>query len=132
MPRIERQKGIRAARPQGFIHPRDRAPNLELPFGQACWKIESSGKRRMTREELRKIRQWADTQIATAELSSAWYQLMKLREALDAILAGVDGLAIVTSALPQGCPSKAYGHLRLIDTAQADAAPPASTCENEP
>jgi hypothetical protein len=82
----------------------------------------------MTTEELQKMRQWADTQIAMAQPLSACYQLMKLREALDAILAA-DGLANVGSDLPEGCPSKAYGHLRLINTAQPDVVPPA--CENE-
>ena len=79
----------------------------------------------MTTEELQKMRQWADTKIAMAQSLSACYQLMKLREALDAI----DELAIVRSDLPEGCPNKAYGYLRLIDTAQPDAVPPA--CENE-
>ena len=49
----------------------------------------------MTTEDLQKMRQWADTQIAMAQPLSACYQLMKLREALDAILAG-NGLAIVS------------------------------------
>ena len=45
----------------------------------------------MTKEELQKVREWADREIAAAELPSAWYQLMKLREALDAILGGIGG-----------------------------------------
>lgn len=44
----------------------------------------------MTREELQKIRGWADDKIATGiEPPWSWYQLMKLREALDAILSGM-------------------------------------------
>lgn len=44
----------------------------------------------MTRQQLEQIRQWADEKIATgAEPPWSWYQLMKLREALDAILAGM-------------------------------------------
>jgi hypothetical protein len=40
----------------------------------------------MTKEELCKVRAWADTQIASADLPAIWYQLMKLREAVDAII----------------------------------------------
>ena len=43
----------------------------------------------MTKEDLQEFREWADLQIASAELPSTWYQLMKLREALDAILYGL-------------------------------------------
>ena len=37
----------------------------------------------MNKEDLQEVREWADLQIASAELPSTWYQLMKLREALD-------------------------------------------------
>ncbi len=43
----------------------------------------------MTDAELRNMRQWADDQIANgAHPPWAWYQYMKLRETLDAIIAG--------------------------------------------
>ena len=43
----------------------------------------------MTKEDLKKIRQWADDKIATGEEPPwAWFQYMKLRETLDAILGG--------------------------------------------
>ena len=42
------------------------------------------------REELERIREWADAKIAAGqEPPWAWYQYMKLRETLDAILAGM-------------------------------------------
>lgn len=67
----------------------------------------------MTKEELCKVREWADTQIADAELPSTWYQLMKLREALDAILGSFDVIpVIVPEDLPHG--SRSGGHLRLV------------------
>ena len=43
----------------------------------------------MTDSEIQKMRKWADDKIATgAEPPWAWYQYMKLRETLDAIIAG--------------------------------------------
>ena len=43
----------------------------------------------MTDTELQKMRQWADDKIAKGDQPPwAWYQYMKLRETLDAILAG--------------------------------------------
>lgn len=47
----------------------------------------------MTREELENARAWADEKLATGqEPPWAWYQYMKLRETLDAILAGQDAI----------------------------------------
>lgn len=44
----------------------------------------------MTREELEKVRSWAASKLSTGEeLPWAWDQYMKLRETLDAILAGM-------------------------------------------
>ena len=44
----------------------------------------------MNKQELERVRAWADAKLATGEEPpSAWYQYMKLREALDAILGGV-------------------------------------------
>ena len=43
----------------------------------------------MTDAELAKMRRWADDKIAAGqEPPWAWYQYMKLRETLDAIIAG--------------------------------------------
>jgi hypothetical protein len=58
----------------------------------------------MTKEELQKVREWADREIAAAELPSAWYQLMKLREALDAILGGIGALPVIISELSPEAP----------------------------
>ena len=56
----------------------------------------------MTREELEKVRAWADAKIATgAEPPWAWYQYMKLRETLDALLAGADASLARTAGSPQ-------------------------------
>ena len=46
------------------------------------------------REELERIRAWADAKIAAGqEPPWAWYQYMKLRETLDAILAEMDAVS---------------------------------------
>ena len=51
----------------------------------------------MTRDELQRIRDWASRKIVTgAEPPWSWYQHMKLREALDAIIAGRDASVVVT------------------------------------
>ena len=77
----------------------------------------------MTKEELQKVREWADREIAAAELPSVWYQLMKLREALDAILGSIGGLPVIISELsPEAPRPQARDHLRLVDTDQSDSA----------
>lgn len=43
----------------------------------------------MTPTDLEEMRAWADEKIAGDEPPWAWYQYMKLRETLDAILAGM-------------------------------------------
>jgi hypothetical protein len=49
----------------------------------------------MTRDELQKVRNWADDQVGTGdEPSWLWYQHMKLRECLDAIIGGMEGTAV--------------------------------------
>lgn len=68
--------------------------------------------RDMTREELQRLRDWADGKIATgAEPPWSWYQYMKLRETLDAILAGM--AATRTVDLLQSEPHPGTG-LRLV------------------
>lgn len=52
------------------------------------------------RTELEKIREWADSKIASeSEPPWAWYQYMKLRETLDAILGGMDAVSPTGSLL---------------------------------
>ena len=79
----------------------------------------------MTREELEKVRTWANTKITTgAEPPWAWYQYMKLRETVDAILAGMESTVAVTvpaDSLP-GVQHRGSGHLRLVDTYQPNTA----------
>ena len=51
----------------------------------------------MTKEELSRVREWADIQIASADLPAIWYQLMKLREALDAIIVVLDSIPLIAT-----------------------------------
>jgi len=45
----------------------------------------------MVKEDLKRLRIWADAKIAAGqERAGAWYQFMKLREALDAIIAQME------------------------------------------
>lgn len=56
----------------------------------------------MTRQELERVRKWTNDKLATGqEPPWAWYQYMKLRETLDAILAG---MAATTTQLPEDLP----------------------------
>jgi hypothetical protein len=74
--------------------------------------LNSEGFDGMTREELEKVRAWADAKIATGgEPPWAWYQYMKLRETIDAILAGQAATRTVDS--PQLEPHQETG-LRLV------------------
>ena len=51
------------------------------------------------RADLERVRAWADGKLATGdEPPWAWYQYMKLRETLDAILSGLDAVM----PLPEG------------------------------
>ena len=50
----------------------------------------------MTRQELQRLRTWADAKIAAGqEPQWAWFQLMKLREALDAIIGQMEAESVV-------------------------------------
>ena len=77
----------------------------------------------MNRAELERVRKWADDKLATGqEPPWAWYQYMKLRETLDAILAGI--AATTTVNLQQSEPRQEK-HLRLVvSTSPQDIAPP--------
>lgn len=78
----------------------------------------------MTREELEKVREWADERLATgAEPPWAWYQYMKLRETLDAILAGM-AVTRPKESSPQS-EQRSETHLRLVAEATSrDSAQP--------
>ncbi len=66
------------------------------------------------REELERTREWADAKIASGqEPPWAWYQYMKLRETLDAILAGMDAVSPMERS-PQS-PPHPETHLRLVE-----------------
>lgn len=72
-------------------------------------------------EELRKVRDWADEKIASCqEPPWAWYQLMKLREAADAILAGA---AQLTDS-PQSGSHLAERPRLVVSNAPRDSVPP--------
>jgi hypothetical protein len=71
------------------------------------------------RNELEKVREWADSKIAAGEEPPwAWYQYMKLREAADAILQGMNAVTTEHSPPEEERPAT---HLRLV----------ASTCSQE-
>jgi hypothetical protein len=55
----------------------------------------------MTGEELQSLRNWADDKVtASQEPPWTWYQYMKLREALDAIIGGMECTAIQMESSP--------------------------------
>lgn len=67
------------------------------------------------RAELEKIREWADSKIASgSEPPWAWYQYMKLRETVDAILGGMDAVT-PTASLQQSATHRGVA-LRLVDS----------------
>ena len=79
----------------------------------------------MTREELEKARAWADEKLSLGqEPPWAWYQYMKLRETLDAILAGQAATAVFnpTESSPQLAEPPAR-HLRLAGEANQQKFP---------
>lgn len=74
------------------------------------------------RKELEQVREWADAKIASGqEPPWAWFQYMKLREAIDGILAGMD--SVTTEHLQQSV-EHPERHLRLVGaTRSQDTAP---------
>jgi hypothetical protein len=78
----------------------------------------------MTKADLERVREWANTKLATGEEPPwAWYQYMKLRETLDAILAGMAAVSPTESSQQSG--SRPGAHLRLVDsTGSQDTVPP--------
>lgn len=79
---------------------------------------------KMGRTDLERIRAWADAKLTTGEEPPwAWYQYMKLRETLDAILGGMAAVTPQTESSPQEAPRPGTP-LRLVDaTYQQDTAP---------
>ena len=79
----------------------------------------------MTHEELERMRSWADTKLATGEEPPwAWYAYMKLREALDVILAGMAVTKPPDSPLLEQHSEK---HVRLaVCNSSPETAPPHS------
>jgi hypothetical protein len=56
----------------------------------------------MTGEELQRLRNWADVKVtAGQEPLWTWYQHMKLRETLDAIIGGMECAAIQMESSPE-------------------------------
>jgi hypothetical protein len=73
----------------------------------------------MTRAELERVREWALQKRATgAEPPWPWYQFMKLRETLDAILARMDAVTPQTKNSPQEAPQPGR-HLRLVEATRS-------------
>jgi hypothetical protein len=73
----------------------------------------------MTRAELEGVREWASQKLASgAEPPWAWYQFMKLRETLDAILAGMDAVTPQTENSPREAPQPGR-HLRLVEATRS-------------
>jgi|SRR5215472_7349748 len=73
----------------------------------------------MGRGELERVRAWADTKIATGEEPPwPWYQYMKLRETLDAILAGMDAVTPQTESSPREVSLREM-RLRLVDATRS-------------
>jgi hypothetical protein len=69
----------------------------------------------MTHDELERVRDWALQKLATGEEPPwAWYQYMKLRETLDAILAGMKAVTPQTENSPQEAPPRGR-HLQLVE-----------------
>lgn len=77
----------------------------------------------MNTSELRKVREWADQKLATGEEPPwAWYQYMKLRETLDAILAGETATTPPTESLPESAERPGSGPRLVVSNGQRDTA----------
>lgn len=88
----------------------------------------SANNRPMTPAELRSVLNWTKEKLATgAEPPWAWYQYMKLREALEAILSGMEATTLQTESSPQLEAPSGSG-LRLVDSnTQPDSVEPLPT-----
>ena len=74
----------------------------------------------MTRVELEAVRKWANNKLAgEQEPPWAWYQYMKLRETLDAILAGTEATQPMLPADSPELVEPPERHLRLVGSADS-------------
>lgn len=74
------------------------------------------------RADLERLREWADDKIgAGSEPPWAWYQYMKLRETLDAILCGMDAVS-PTGNLLQSVPRPGNGLQLVASNTRRDTA----------
>lgn len=77
----------------------------------------------MKREDLQRVRDWADAKIATGEEPPwAWFQYMKLRETLDAILAGMAATTLQTASSPVSEPRPGTGPRLVASNSPQDIA----------
>lgn len=68
----------------------------------------------MDKAELERVREWANEKLAAGEEPPwAWYQYMKLTEALDEILQGMAAVTPLREDSPRAEPPR-DGHLRLV------------------
>lgn len=68
----------------------------------------------MTRHELQRVLDWTNEKLATgAEPPWAWYQYMKLRETLEAIISGIEVATPQTESSPQS-ELRPDNNLRLV------------------
>jgi hypothetical protein len=77
----------------------------------------------VTREKLQEVRDWADRAIASPEMSVAWYELMKVRESLDAVLCSPDIVAVFLREDSRKMPNGSCSHLRLVKSNESETAP---------
>lgn len=78
----------------------------------------------MTRDDLQKMRDWADGKIATgAEPPWTWFQYMKLRETLDQILEGTDAVMPTESSPRQEQRQESGPQLAVSNVRQGRAQP---------
>ena len=79
----------------------------------------------MTKDELQKVRDWADQKITTgAEPPWSWFQYMKLREVTDQILSAMSTTAVtqLPASSPVGAVRRGNGHLRVVSGIEPEKA----------
>jgi hypothetical protein len=87
----------------------------------------------MTRQELQRVREWADMQIAAGEDPAwVWYQYMKLREALDGIIASMECAALQSESLLPMRQAEIGPHLVVSNDRPAPAPKPVGAVETLP
>jgi hypothetical protein len=82
----------------------------------------------MTRAELQKVLNWANEKLATGtEPPWAWYQYMKLREALEAIMSGMEATMLQMESSPQSEVPLGSGLRLVASNTQTDNVEPPAT-----